>query len=101
MAKASNRAQTSCVGAYKITNGYRLTERKIDRELPASFVQPCLSWSTEARPALLFSEKALLVINALQRVGVKHQNKERHMPWLANTFWQRLLSLVLFCCKHC
>jgi len=24
-----------------------------------------------------------------------------HMPWLANTFWQLLLSLVLFCCKHC
>ena len=23
------------------------------------------------------------------------------MPWLANTFWQLLLSLVLFCCKHC
>ena len=27
--------------------------------------------------------------------------KEPHMPWLANTFWQFLLSLVLFCCKHC
>ena len=24
-----------------------------------------------------------------------------YMPWLANTFWQLLLSLVLFCCKHC
>src|SRR5689334_22893791 len=24
-----------------------------------------------------------------------------HMPWLANTFWQPLLSLVRFCCKHC
>ena len=24
-----------------------------------------------------------------------------HMPWLANTFWQLLLSLDLFCCRHC
>src|SRR6516225_10093410 len=23
------------------------------------------------------------------------------MPWLANTFWQLLLSLDLFCCRHC
>ena len=24
-----------------------------------------------------------------------------HMPWLAKTFWQLLLSLDLFCCRHC
>ena len=24
-----------------------------------------------------------------------------HMPWLANTLWQLLLSLDLFCCRHC
>jgi hypothetical protein len=43
----------------------------------------------------------LPIFNALQRAGVKRQNKEPHMPWLANTFWQLLLSRVLFCCKHC
>jgi len=37
-----------------------------------------------------------LIFKALQRAGV-----DPHMPWLANTFWQLLLSLVLFCCKHC
>ena len=24
-----------------------------------------------------------------------------HMPWMANTLWQLLLSLDLFCCRHC
>lgn len=48
------------------------------------------------------SRKTVLpIFNALQRAGVKRQNKEPHMPWLANTFWQLLLSRVLFCCKHC
>ena len=52
-------------------------------------------------PASLFSENGLAHFNALQRAGVKRQNKEPHMPWPANTFWQLLLSRVLFCCKHC
>jgi hypothetical protein len=26
---------------------------------------------------------------------------DAHIPWLANTFWQLFVSLVLFCCKHC
>ena len=53
-------------------------------------------------PVLIRSRKTVLpIFNALQRAGVKRQNKEPHMPWLPNTFWQLLLSLVLFCCKHC
>jgi hypothetical protein len=33
---------------------------------------------------------------------IRREVKQKpHMPWLANTFWQFLLSLVLFCCKHC
>lgn len=72
-----------------------------DRPLSARFIRPTLLQPSAERPALLFSGKVLLVFNALQRAGVKHQNKEPHMPWLANTFWQLLLSLALFCCKHC
>jgi hypothetical protein len=63
-------------------------------------VQLCLSRSAEAPGSIVFG-KVLFVFNGLQRAGVTHQNKEPHMPWLANTFWQLLLSLVLFCCKHC
>jgi hypothetical protein len=38
---------------------------------------------------------------ALLRERKCRQNNESYMLWLANTFWQLLLSLVLFCCKHC
>jgi len=53
------------------------------------------------RPTSPQPARVLPIFNALQRAGVRRQNKEPHMPWLANTFWQLLLSRVLFCCKHC
>jgi hypothetical protein len=81
-----------------------MTELNIDRldsTRPRSRSANIASAGQELRPASLFSENGLAHFNALQRAGVKRQNKDPHMPWLANTFWQLLLSLVLFCCKHC
>jgi hypothetical protein len=52
------------------------------------------------RPASLFTGKRPYSFQRAES-RVQRQNKEHHMPWLANTFWQFLLSLVRFCCKHC
>src|ERR1700751_3666213 len=33
--------------------------------------------------------------------GFSHSPAGPYMPWLPNTFWHALLSLALFCCRHC
>src|SRR6202043_206926 len=69
-----------------------------------SLLGPVLIRRTSPQPAgaapgfTVHGKTVLPIFNALQRAGVK---RHPHMPWLANTFWQLLLSLVLFCCKHC